>query len=184
MVKRYYFYSMEFINHQVDAENLPAFEQVVMHPLEPAYLTTQRIAVGITTVGLMAVAAGFYFFSEKVKNSPAFYIIFGVSLLLMMLWYIGNIISFRNRGYAIRDKDVLYRSGWLVQRTRILPLNRVQHVSVQSGPIERRFGLGSVSLYTAGSENADFSIKGLTDERAQQVKDWITNKLNEPQANA
>ncbi len=182
--KRTYFYCMEFSNQQIDTQNLPSIEEVHLEPLEADYLTTQRIAVGLGTLFIIIAAAIFYFFVDKASESPALYISFGGLMLLMMILYIGNLISFRKKGYALREKDVLYRSGWLVQRTRILPLNRVQHVSVQSGPIERRFGLGSVSLYTAGSENADFSIKGLKEEKAQQIKEWITNQLYDQQPNA
>lgn len=184
MAKRTYFYCMEFTNHQIETESLPSITEVQLEPLEAAYLTTQRIAVGLGTLCIIIAAAIFYFFVDKASENPALYISFGGLMLVMLMLYIGNLVSFRKKGYALREKDVLYRSGWLVQRTRILPLNRVQHVSVQSGPIERRFGLGSVSLYTAGSENADFSIKGLKEEKAHQIKEWITNQLYDQQPNA
>jgi len=61
---------------------------------------------------------------------------------------------------------------------RAVPLKRIQHVSVQSGPIERKFGLASISIYTAGSEEADFTIKGITEPTAQQIKEWISTQLN------
>src|SRR5438128_8412961 len=126
---------MDFTNHQITLSDLPKMEEASLHPLEPSYLTTQRIAIAITTLLIIVAAVLFYFLVEEVKESTWFYIVFGALMLLMVIVYIGNLVSFKMKGYAIREKDVMYRTGWIVQRTRIVPLNRVQHVSVQSGPI-------------------------------------------------
>ncbi|MBK7123972.1 MAG: PH domain-containing protein [Chitinophagaceae bacterium] len=56
------------------------------------------------------------------------------------------------------------------------PAKRV-HVSVQSGPIERKFGLASISIYTAGSDEADLTIRGINTETAQQKR--MANPSNE-----
>src|SRR5688500_13683010 len=99
-------------------------------------------------------------------------------IILSGLRWLVDTGSFKYRGYAIRDKDVLFRPGWLVRKVRRVPLNRVQHVSVQSGPIERLYKLASVSIYTAGAGAADFTIRGIREDKAQQIKEWISNQLN------
>ena len=78
-----------------------------------------------------------------------------------------------------REKDILFKHGWLIQKIRIVPLKRIQHVSIQSGPIDRNFGLASISIFTAGSNEADFTIKGITDQTALQLKEWISKQVNE-----
>ena len=173
---------MDFTNRQIEIQQLPIVEEVQLHPLERKYLTVQRIVIGIIAILLTGIFVSCYFFVEEAKDTVMMYVAFGFLLLLLAANYIGNIISFRKRGYAIREKDVLYRSGWLVKKMRIVPLNRIQHISVQSGPIERMFGLSSVSLFTAGNHDADFSIKGLKEETAQQLKEWITAQLDNPHA--
>jgi len=45
--------------------------------------------------------------------------------------------------------------------------------------LERKFGLSSVSLYTAGASDADFTIRGIKMETAQQIKEWVSKKLND-----
>ncbi len=173
---------MDFTNRQIKIQELPMVEEVQLHPLERKYLTVQRIVIGIVAIIFIVIFFLCYFFVKDAKDIVLMYVVFGVMMLLLVANYIGNIISFRKRGYAIREKDVLYRSGWLVQKMRIVPLNRIQHISVQSGPIERMFGLSSVSLFTAGNHDADFSIKGLKAETAQQLKEWITAQLDNTHA--
>lgn len=173
---------MIFTNTQIDLQELPLIEDVQLHPLQPSYLTVQKIVIGIVTFLLLAAFVSCYLYVKDAKNATVLYAAFGFLLLLLIINYIGVIISFRKRGYAIREKDILYKSGWLVQKMRIVPLNRIQHISVQSGPIERYFGLSSVSLFTAGNHDADFSIKGLTKQTAEQMKDWITAQIEDNHA--
>jgi hypothetical protein len=98
-------------------------------------------------------------------------------IAITVIGWIAETISFKNSGYALRENDLLYRTGWLVRKIRVVPLKRIQHISVQSGPIERMYGLASVSVYTAGSDNADFTIKGISKETASKIKDWVSTKV-------
>ena len=102
-------------------------------------------------------------------------------MLLIYGWISVN-YGFRHSGYALRTKDILFKRGWIIRKIRVVPLKRIQHVSLQSGPVERKFGLASISIYTAGSEEADFTIRGITQQTAQQIKEWISTQLHgEPQ---
>src|SRR5690606_32762321 len=102
-----------------------------------------------------------------------------IFLLFTALLFFSTELGFKYSGYALREKDIIFRSGWIVRKERIVMLNRIQHVSVQSGPLERAFGLSSVSLYTAGASDADFTIRGIKIETAQQIKEWVSKKLND-----
>ncbi|MEJ7911605.1 MAG: PH domain-containing protein [Chitinophagaceae bacterium] len=80
--------------------------------------------------------------------------------------------------YALREHDVIYQKGWLVKSTKVCPFNRVQNCSIQSGPLERRWGLASLVLYTAGSEGADMRIPGLLQNDAESLRQFILSKIN------
>lgn len=48
--------------------------------------------------------------------------------------------------------DLVYtQSGWLSRERRIVPLSRVQTVDAQRGPLQRVFGLASVTVTTASA---------------------------------
>ncbi|MGE0883338.1 MAG: PH domain-containing protein [Blastocatellales bacterium] len=80
---------------------------------------------------------------------------------------------FRSWGWRIDSKVLEIRSGLLFQRTRLLPLSRLQHVDLERGPLERRFGLASLILHTAGTHSASISIPGLDAEDAIRLRDHL-----------
>jgi hypothetical protein len=169
---------MNFTNPNISPGELPSIETVQFYPLERTYLTAQRIALVVSMLGIAAVAIAAFFFIRQLQVPAVIWSTAAGFLVFTFFGWVGEGIGFRNSGYALRDKDVLFRHGWIIRKIRIVPLNRVQHVSVQSGPIERRFGLASVSVFTAGSAFADFTIKGITEKTARQIKDWISHQLN------
>ena len=102
----------------------------------------------------------------------AFLVLFGLILLYL-------IASFRKRKYALREKDISYKSGLLVKKLTTVPFSRIQHVETDEKPVSRIFGLSSLSVYTAGDSSDDLVIKGITKETALQIKEFITTKINE-----
>ncbi len=170
---------MNFTNEVVIPHDLPQIENIAFHPLERNYLLAKRISLIISFAILLLISTSLFIFLEEIQRPLILYSSLSATILLIIFSWIGTNISFSLSGYAIRDKDILVRSGWLVRKIKILPLNRVQHVSVQSGPLERKFGLASVSVFTAGTGSADFTVRGITQSRAQQIKDWISTQINE-----
>lgn len=169
---------MDFTNTIVSPSELPTVEDIPFEPLEKDFLLVERISLGITLAILLAIAIPAFNFIEGLQSPLIISLSAGVFLIFSLLAYVSISISFSNSGYALRNRDVLYRSGWITRRLRVVMLNRVQHVSIQSGPIERKFGLSSVSIFTAGSSEADFTIKGITAQTAQNIKEWISTSLN------
>jgi hypothetical protein len=105
----------------------------------------------------------------------------GPGLILWGAWVIVVIIWswwYPSRAYAAwgyrRDGKVLeLHSGVWFRVVRLLPLSRLQHVDLQRGPLERSFGLASLVLYTAGTQEAAIEIPGLADETARQLRDEL-----------
>jgi len=170
---------MNFINDPVSIQELPTIDDISFDPLEKEYLKVSKISFYISgLIALIVIATAFYFI-RKIQSPVIIFSAAVTFILLTVSGWISMNLGFKLSGYALRHKDILYKRGWFVRKTRIVPLSRIQHVSVQSGPIERKFGLASISIYTAGSEAADFTIRGISGQTAQQIKDWVSTKLNE-----
>ncbi|HEX8333749.1 MAG TPA: PH domain-containing protein [Segetibacter sp.] len=169
---------MNFSNKDVLPGELPTIELVDFNPLEKDYLKVSRIAFLISGSIVLIIGIAAFYFIKAIQLPIAIYTSAGVFIGLSFIGWLSNNIGFKHSGYALRERDILFRRGWFIRKTRAVPLKRIQHVSVQSGPIERRFGLSSISIYTAGSEEADFTINGITEQRAQQIKEWISTQLN------
>lgn len=53
--------------------------------------------------------------------------------------------------WALLPDALLFRHGWLTRRHTIAPRNRVQSTSLESSPFDRRWGMASVLVDTAGA---------------------------------
>jgi Uncharacterized conserved protein len=168
---------MDFLNHPVLPESLPRAEAVELKPLSPDYLKVMRWQWLISMFILLAILGILFSFIPTLQQPLPIAMAGGGWLLVAVAWYVLMHKSFANKGYAIRDKDVIYRTGWIVRTTHTCPFNRIQHSTVAMGPLERQYGLARLVLFTAGSSSADMRLPGLTQEEAQNLKEWITKKI-------
>lgn len=169
---------MNFSNLNVVPTELPTIEEIPFRPLEKDYLLVERISAGITFSVILVIVISVFYFIESIQETLTMLLAGGVLILIFALSFVSTTISFKYSGYALRERDILFKSGWIIRKTRIVMLNRIQHVSVQSGPIERKYSLSSVSIYTAGSSQADFTISGISEETALRIKQWISTNMN------
>lgn len=168
---------MEFLNEPVHIENLPKAEEVPFTAVDHAYLQVLRWQWAITMFVLIAVWAPFIIFIPRLQNNTLIVCSIGAWLLLAAGWYILLQLSFKTRAYAVRERDVMYKSGLIIRNTHVSPFNRIQHCTVTAGPLDRKYGLSTLVLYTAGSNATDLHIPGLKEEQANTLKEWITKKI-------
>jgi membrane protein YdbS with pleckstrin-like domain len=49
----------------------------------------------------------------------------------------------------------------------------VQHTDVSQGPLQRRYGLATLTVHTAGTENAQVQLPGLPHDVALSIRDHL-----------
>lgn len=54
-----------------------------------------------------------------------------------------------------------------------VPRARVQHLDVQRGPLQRRFGLATLVVHTAGSQHQALRIQGLAVDDAERLRELL-----------
>ncbi len=91
-----------------------------------------------------------------------------VALVVFAVWRTAT--RFSNWTWELTERDVIIDRGVVFKLTRIVPRVRIQHVDISSGPLDRFFGLRRLSIYTAGTREADASIPGLTEDRAEALR--------------
>lgn len=82
-------------------------------------------------------------------------------------------LAYRAWRFSLREHDVWMRYGVLWRTRRSVPRVRIQHVDVESGPIERMLGLANLVVYTAGTGDADARIPGLRLGSAEWLRDEL-----------
>lgn len=80
---------------------------------------------------------------------------------------------YRNWVFAVGDADVVIRRGVWWRTTSIIPHSRIQHVDTAHGPLERKLGLSSVVIFTAGTVGASITIPGLPADEADELRDRL-----------
>lgn len=168
---------MDFLNEPFDTRLLPRAEDVPFIPVERSYLTVIRIELAITSAILLVVGAVLIFSIDSLQRPSWILGIGGGWLVLTICYFFFQSKSFERKAYSLRDKDIIYRSGWIVQSISTCPFNRIQHSSVNTGFFERKYGLATLVLYTAGTNDADIQIPGLKESDAYAIKAWITQKI-------
>ncbi len=168
---------MEFENEQLPTHHLPSIDDILFEPLEINY---QRVSVYFTSFFFLLaiiIYVGIGIFVEELFASPLIWIVIGSWLILTSFFVFLSYKSYFYEGYALRQRDVVYKSGMWFRSTIIVPFNRVQHCEINQGPIDRYFGLSELSLFTAGGSSSDLNINGLSQETAAKLKHFITNQV-------
>ncbi|MBK7524043.1 MAG: PH domain-containing protein [Saprospiraceae bacterium] len=167
---------MEFSNEVVEKELLPQIEEIQFNKLEKSYNTLLRWESIITVVLIAAGICTAFFFIPELTSIPMLYIFITVLLVILsfIVWVGFN--SFKYKGYALRQHDIIFKSGIFFRSTTIISFNRVQHIEINHGPLDRYFNIAGLTLYTAGGSSSDLTIPGLSMEDANRIKEWIMKK--------
>lgn len=82
-------------------------------------------------------------------------------------------LKYRIHRWEMTDIAVYTASGWFWQEWRVAPLSRVQTVDTERGPLQRSFGLSTVTITTASAAGA-IKIEGLDHHVAEETVARLT----------
>ncbi len=174
----------DFANFEIASDSLPAVENMEWQSLHPRFVRRLQASALIWTLVFgaigtavhIAVASGAVSAPFQVAPwlFPAAWTIYAVLSLRALLW---PIIAAARRGYAIRGKDIFYRSGVFWRSAWAVPFNRVQHTQIDSTPLDRCFGLVSLSVFPAGGGAQ--KIPGLGEAVARRLRTYISARIEE-----
>ena len=83
----------------------------------------------------------------------------------------------RYRWTHMRGEGVVKQVGAWWQEEIWLPVSRLQHLDVVRGPLERRCGVATLALFTAGFHHHSVSLQGLDPERAVALRDALLEEI-------
>ena len=96
----------------------------------------------------------------------------GIALALLAGWLIGGVRWSRTR-FALDEAGLRIRRGLWWRSETLVPRSRVQHTDINRGPLDRKLGLATLKVYTAGTKLASVAIEGLPAERAVELRDAL-----------
>ncbi|MGE5628456.1 MAG: PH domain-containing protein [Solirubrobacterales bacterium] len=77
--------------------------------------------------------------------------------------------------YSITEDSIEFIHGIFFIKHTIIPIIRIQHIKTSQGPINRKFDLSNLEIYTAGGMH---EIPNLNKEKAEKISDYIKDKVH------
>jgi membrane protein YdbS with pleckstrin-like domain len=158
----------------------PAIADGVERRLDPRVVTLGRIVGWIFTaamsLGSLVALTFLYFVADDLPGwVMALFVLLWVIVTLALAWFSHRwpAIEHRHTSYKVDERGIEIRKGVYWRQVIHVPRSRVQHTDVSQGPIERGFGLGTLVIYTAGTNHARVDLPGLEHATALQIRDYL-----------
>ncbi len=149
------------------------------HPVDPRTVQVGRI-IGFSVVLPISMAPLILFtIGWAVGGIPGLvYLgILGVWLLLLasflLLAYRWPATRHRHLRYLVEEDGLRIRRGVFWRKVIWIPITRVQHTDVSQGPVQRKLGLGTLTVHTAGTAGASISLAGLEHGIASRLSEHL-----------
>ena len=139
-------------------------------PLADAYLPLIKIVTWFWTAIIMAPAFILSYFAADLPWYHAVIITLSVWILLGILINTYNKAYVKRYQYGLTTDGLMINRGVFWRQMICLPRNRVQHIDITTGPMERRRGLSKLVVHTAGTRDASVTLHGLTAEDAADLR--------------
>lgn len=171
-----------FVNAEVPLDALPGTETVDWLPLHSRFARRLQVGALIRSAAFLAVAGAMH---AAVRASDpnalaevpwlpwSVWTLLGAFCAWSVVW---PLVAVPRRGYAVREKDLLYKTGVLWRSVRAFPFNRVQHTKLDTTLLDRRFDLASLSVFPAGGGRGN-RIRGLGRETAERLRVYISERI-------
>ncbi|WP_339859900.1 PH domain-containing protein [Pseudohongiella acticola] len=146
-------------------------------PVDPAYKTLLRVVILIDTVLLLILCVLLSIAIPAVApwhGAFAAMIVLLLAITLMTVWVNKR---YRLTGYVVQPRAVYFRTGALWRTQTVVTLNRIQHVEITQGPLERWLKVARLVIYTAGGKTSDLTVPGLPLPRAEDIRDGLLQKI-------
>ena len=118
------------------------------------------VSSGLSLTGLAAAGGGWVAFS-------------GLLAWRAQAW---PAIAYRHVSYKVDAQGIEIRRGVFWRTITSIPRSRVQHTDVSQGPLQRTHELGTLVVYTAGTDHARVDLPGLTHARALRIREHLLLK--------
>ena len=149
------------------------------HRLDPRYLLLQRrrgwiSAVVYSVMWLLIGSSIVAMLSLPAVVARTLFVVWAVGSMAYAIWSQQRpMIAYRHATYRLDAHGIEIRDGVLWRRVINVPRSRVQHIDVSQGPFERRHGIGTLAIYTAGVSHAMVPLPGLEHGRALRIRDYL-----------
>ena len=161
---------MEIQNTATTVPAMDLLESGIWQSVSPRYATELRINILIYSALLIAFPWLIYFLEKDFPLNVIIAANIAALTAFAFLAFVWVPKRVRFTQYLLRELDMNMRKGCWWRTTISLGINRIQHMEVTQGPVERWLGLSKLTLYTAGGHQSDLKLPGLETAEAKKLK--------------
>jgi len=150
-----------------------------MKSLDKKGITVMRINAAITgTIILLIIGALTLGIYPEIESTFGKSTIIAACIIVILL-VLTNIVIFPKirydrYKYSVTDERIEVKKGLFLITTSIIQIKRIQKIELSNGPIDRKFGLSNVNIYTAAGT---VDIKFLSNKEARKISDKVNELL-------
>lgn len=108
------------------------------------------------------------------------YVIWIAAVIFIILFIVNIIIRplifYRVTRYELADEQIIVKKGFILIRTTLIPIKRIQGVELVTGPVSRRYNL---SILRAKTASMGIDMPPIEIEEGKQLKRQIINLVKE-----
>jgi membrane protein YdbS with pleckstrin-like domain len=157
----------------------PAVADGVSKPLDSRHVDLQRL-IGWILSAWLAGASLIALLTVWLVRGLTWPALGGLALAwtagnTLVAWHLHRWPAIRHRhaSYMVDRQGIEIRRGVFWRKAINIPRSRVQHTDVSQGPLERRYGLGTLVIHTAGTDFAQVSLAGLAHDTAFRIRQHL-----------
>ena len=145
----------------------------------PLALSARKVFIGVGAFWaflITLIPASIFVIAED--DSPLWYLSGALALALLTASLAGVIAHkrWKNTFWKLDDEALHVRRGKTWFKQICLPRSRVQHLDFERGTLERRYGLATLVIHTAGSQERAVRQSGLLLADAEYLRDVLVPK--------
>ena len=101
--------------------------------------------------------------------------------LFLLLALLGALVGarLRHQRWKLDAEGLWLRQGRMWWKETRVPLNRVQHVDLKHGPLERRLALATLVVHTAAVHLSGITVRGIPEADAEVLRDTLARQLDD-----
>ncbi|HSK17598.1 MAG TPA: PH domain-containing protein [Longimicrobiales bacterium] len=160
----------------IDPASAGSMADGVAHSLDPRWITYRRQVGWLKTAVHALLIAGATLFAVLLEFVPVAVAVAAAVVPMLVIAAVNQIwpaVAYRYAAWRLGARALEIRRGVLWRSVIVVPRSRIQHSDVSQGPLERMHGLGTLSVFTAGTKHALVRLHGLDHDRAMAIREHL-----------
>ena len=147
-----------------------------LHPPQKSLIRVNMILRALILLILTSVAELLLYMHQNVQAGT---ILLPAAVLAVLMVSVLPHRIYRRWGYDMGDAQLRVLRGYLWRTDTIVPFNRIQHIDVAQGPVQRLFDLSTLIVHTAGTHNSIVTLPGLATSDAEAMRETIKDHIRQ-----